>query len=386
MLMVKIIFWMAVFLLFYVYFGYPIMLGAIASFRHVQTKADEMHEPTVSLIIAAYNEEAVIGKKIENSLRLDYPKEKLEIIIFSDASTDRTDEIVKSYADQGVKLLRIEGRRGKTYCQNEAAKIAQGEILVFSDANSMYEPDAIRKLVRHFADEHVGCVSGELRYRGGKGAVEGEKTYWQYDQILKKLESKVSSTVGAVGSIYAVRRELFEPLPSDALEDLVRPLQIILKDYKVLYEPQAVNWEDTAPNQVRELHRRVRIVTQSVYSLTRYKSLFSLLNPFRYGIFSIQLWSHKVLRWLSGLFLLLIFVFNIPLLGQGLVYTIIIVGQMVFYLIALWGFLTEVVLKQRAPKIPHVAYYFLLSCYAMLKGVYGGLRGRTMVTWQPRGM
>lgn len=381
--MIKIVFWLSVFFLFFVYFGYPIMLGAIASFRHVLTKADETHEPAVSLIIAAYNEEAVIGEKIENSLKLDYPKDKLEIIVFSDASTDRTDEIVKGYADQGVKLLRIEGRKGKTYCQNEAAKVAQGEILVFSDANSMYEPGAIRKLVRHFADERVGCVSGELRYRDGEKSVEGERVYWGYEQTIKRLESRISSLVTANGSIYAVRKSLYEPLQADAISDFIEPFKIVGKGYRVIYEPEAIAWETTAKDPKKEFRRRVRIVTRSVHSLLGDRSLLSLLNPVKYGMFSIQLWSHKVLRWLSGLFLLLIFVFNVPLLDQGLIYMIAMVTQAAFYLLALWGFLTEVVLKQRAPKLPHVVYYFLLSCCAMLKGVYNGLRGRAMITWQP---
>ena len=387
MLAVEIGFWIVLFSLFYIYFGYPLLLGLFALFRQNQVRMDERYEPSVSLIIAAYNEEGVIGEKIENSLKLEYPKDKLEIIVFSDASTDRTDEIVKSYAEQGVRLLRIEGRKGKTYCQNEAVKIASGEIIVFSDANSMYEPDAIQKLVRHFADERVGCVSGELRYRSRSDrkhkTVEGERTYWQYDQIIKRLESKVSSLVGASGAIYAVRRELFEPLPSDILEDLVRPLRIVRKGYRVVYDPEAVTWEDTAQDPNREFRRRVRIVTQSVYSLLRDKSLFGLLNPLRYGIFSIQLWSHKVLRWLSGIFLVLILALNIPLIGRGMVYTITMTGQVAFYLLALWGILSEKILGRQAPKVPHVAYYFCLSCYGMLKGMFHGLRGRTMVTWQP---
>jgi len=386
MLGIKVAFWFAVFLLFYVYFGYPLLLSAIALLRKKTTKAQESYEPAVSLIIAAYNEEAVIGDKIENSLQLDYPRDKLEIIVFSDASTDRTDEIVKSYADQGIKLLRIEGRKGKTYCQNEAVKIARGEILVFSDANSVYEPDAIRKLVRHFADERVGCVSGELRYRGGGKAVEGERTYWKYDQIIKRLESMVSSLVTANGAIYAVRRNLYEPLRADVISDFAEPLTIVQKGYRVIYEPEAVAWETTAKDPKKEFRRRIRIVTRSVHSLLRDGSLLGLLNPLRHGVFSIQLWSHKVLRWLSGLFLLLIFALNIPLLGQGTVYIITMAGQGAFYLLASWGFISETVLNRRAPKLPHIAYYFCLSCYAMLKGVYNGLRGRTIVTWQPRGM
>jgi len=386
MIAIQAIFWLTIFFLFYIYFGYPVLLSLIAAARRKLSKTDDTCQPNVSLIIAAYNEEKIIKEKSENSLKLIYPKDKLEIIVFSDASTDRTDEIVKSYADQGIKLIRIEGRKGKTYCQNEAAKISQGEILVFSDANSMYEPDAIRKLVHRFADERVGCVSGELRYRSGEKSVEGERTYWKYDQTIKRLESMVSSLVTVNGAIYAVRKDLYEPLSTDDISDFVEPLKIVQKGYRVIYEPEAVAWETTAKDPEKEFRRRVRIVTRSVHSLLKDRSLLGLLNPLRYGVFSIQLWSHKVLRWLSGLFLLLIFALNIPLLGQGTVYTITMAGQGAFYLLAFWGFISEAVLNRRAPKLPHIAYYFCLSCYAMLKGVYNGLRGRTIVTWQPRGM
>jgi len=378
-----VILWITVFGIFYVYFGYALLLGAVSFFHRRRVVLDEAYQPTVAIIIAAYNEEAVIGEKIENSLKLEYPREKREIIAFSDASSDRTDKIVESYTDQGVKLLRIEGRKGKTYCQNEAVKIATGEILVFSDANSMYQPDAINKLVRHFADERVGCVAGELRYRGGGEAVEGERTYWRYDQTLKRLESKVSSLVTANGAIYAVRKNFYEPLQADVISDFVEPLRIAQKGYRVIYEPEAVAWETTAKDPKKEFQRRVRIVTRSVHSLLRGKSLLGLLNPFRYGFFSIQLWSHKVLRWFSGIFLVLILVLNIPLVEHSWIYAVTMAGQGFFYLLALWGFTSEKVLERQAPKLPHVAYYFCLSCYAMLKGVYLGLRGRTMVTWQP---
>jgi cellulose synthase/poly-beta-1,6-N-acetylglucosamine synthase-like glycosyltransferase len=229
----------------------------------------------------------------------------------------------------------------------------------------------------------VGCVSGELRYRDGEKGVEGERVYWGYEQTIKRLESRVSSLGTTNGAIYAVRKSLYEPLQADTISDFIEPLKIVGKGYRVIYEPEAIAWETTAKDPKKEFRRRVRIVTRSVHSLLRDRSLLSLLNPVEYGMFSIQLWSHKVLRWFSGLFLLLIFVFNVPLLDQGLIYMIAMVTQAAFYLFALWGFLTEAVMKKQAPKIPHVAYYFLLSCCAMLKGVYDGLRGRTMVTWQP---
>jgi cellulose synthase/poly-beta-1,6-N-acetylglucosamine synthase-like glycosyltransferase len=383
MFAVEIPLWILVFDLFYIYFGYPLLLSLVALFRRGHVEVSLTYELSVSLIIATYNEEAVIDQKIKNTLQLNYLDDKLEIIVFSDGSTDQTDEIVKGYADQGVKLLRVEGRKGKTYCQNEAVEIANGEVVVFSDANSMYEPDAIQKLVRHLADERVGCVSGELRYRGGGEAVEGERTYWQYDQTLKRLESKVSSLVTANGAIYAVRKNLYEPLPADVISDFVEPLKIVQNGYRVIYESEAVAWETTAEDPKKEFGRRVRIVTRSVHSLLRGKSLLSLLNPLRYGIFSVQLWSHKVLRWFSGIFLLLILALNIPLTGHSWIYAVTMAGQVAFYLLALWGFISEKVFKQQAPKLPHIAYYFCLSCYAMLKGVYYGLRGSTVVTWDP---
>jgi len=383
----EFIFWISFSFLFYIYFLYPLLLGILFFARKKPVSFDETYEPSVSLIIAAYNEEAVIGSKIENSLKLDYPTNKLEILVFSDASSDRTDEIVKSYSDRGVKLVRVEGRRGKTFCQNEAAQTASGEILIFSDANSMYETDAPRKLVRHFVSQHVGCVVGELRYRHSKEergrGVAGEGIYWRYEQLIKRLESHASSAVGANGSIYAIRKRLFEALPSDAVEDFVRPLKVVQKGYKVVYEPAAVTWEETASTSAKESQRRVRIVNQSVYSLIKDKSLLNLMNPLRYGLFGIQLWSHKVLRWLSGIFLLLFIGFNIPLVGHSVIYTVILAGQGIFYLLALWGLLCEGVRKRQAPRVVHFAYYFCLSCYAMLKGVFKALHGGTMSTWEP---
>lgn len=387
MIIVEFAFFIISILLLYIYFGYPLVLGILSLLRINDIKIDRAYKPFASLIIAAYNEEKVIAEKIKNTLMLNYPKEKLEIIVFSDASTDRTDEVVKEYENKGIKLLRLEGRKGKTYCQNEAVKIANGEIIVFSDANSMYEPDAIKNLVRNFADNSVGCVSGELRYKarssGVSEGVQAEKTYWRYEQRLKKLESRVSSLVTANGAIYAVRKLFYEPLYSDIVSDFIEPLKIVQKDFRVIHEPDAVAWENTSEDSSSEFNRRVRIVSSSVYSLLRDRSLLSLLNPFRYGIFSVQLWSHKVLRWLSGVFLLLIFIFNLFLLGHNIIYTITFIAQIIFYLFALWGFLNETVFNRKVNRVSHISYYFCLSCYAMLKGVYYAFMGYSFSTWEP---
>lgn len=381
--MVEIVFWVFVFILLYIYFGYLLLLYFISLFyRRSGVIMDESYEPIVSMIIAAYNEEAIIGQKIENSLKLDYPEDKLEIIVFSDSSTDRTDEIVKSYVNKGIKFLRIEGRKGKTYCKNEAVKAATGEIVVFSDANSMYEPEAIRNLVRHFKDPLVGCVSGELRYINGEGTVVGESIYWRYEQIIKRLESAIGSLTSANGAIYAMRKNLYE-IPTTVIDDFASSLITIKKGFKVLYEPKAIAWETTAKNPLGEFHRRVRMVTRATYTLFWVPIFRSLLNPLNYSILAFQLWSHKVLRWLSGLLLIGLFVLNALLVGKGWIYDYAMATQIIFYFFVVLGFIFQEVLGKRIPKLAHTAYYFCLSCIAMLIGFCNGLRGHTLRTWTP---
>ena len=379
-----IIFIILIFILFYIYFGYPILLLLLSKFKKNDVEINEKYFPSVSLIIAAYNEEAVIKDKIENSLKLEYPKDKLEIIVFSDSSTDRTDEIVKSYEKEGVKLIRIEGRKGKTICQNEVVKLAKGEISVFSDANSMYEPAAIKKIVRNFYSEKIGCVVGELKYGvlNSTNIVKGENVYWNYDKILKKLESKICSVVTGNGAIYGLRKSIYVPLERNMISDFIEPLEIFKKGYKIVYELEAVAWENTAENSRKEFGRRIRIVTRSACSLLKNKSIRELLNPFCYGIFSVQLLSHKVLRWFSGALMILIFLLNILLLDKGTFYNLTMLGQGIFYMFALWGFINEIWLKRKSAKILHVAYYFCLSCVAMLYGMINAFRGKEMVTWE----
>jgi len=382
-----IIFIILIFLLFYIYFGYPILLFLISIFKKNNVKMSEDFLPNVSLIIAAYNEEKLIEEKIKNSLSIDYPKNKLEIIIFSDSSTDRTDEIIKKYEKEGIKLIRIEGRKGKTICQNEAVNLAQGEIIIFSDANSLYEPKAIKKIIGNFSNKEVGCIVGELKYgksfkNHDKKIVIGENIYWKYDQVLKRLESKVSSLVAANGAIYALRKNIYEPLESTMTSDFIEPLKLFKKGYKTLYRPEAIAWESTAENSQEEFRRRVRIVTRCMYSFLKDKSLHSLLNPFRYGIFAIQLWSHRILRWFSGIFLILIFLLNILLLSKVGIYNLTMLGQGIFYIFAIWGFINERLFHRQTAKVPHVIYYFCLSCVAMLYGVIDVFAGKEVVTWE----
>lgn len=379
----SIAFWCLAALIAFVYLGYPLVLVLLGWRRVPAVRSTPPYMPSASLIVAAYNEEQALPAKLANSSELSYPREKLDIIVFSDGSTDNTDAIVRASKDERVRLLRIEGRKGKTHCQNRAAEVARGDILVFSDGNSMYERDALLRIVDRFADPQVGCVCGELRYVREQQSVEGETLYWRYEQLLKRGESRVSSLIAANGAIYAVRRDIFVPLNDSATSDFVEPLKILLKGYRVVYEPSAVAWEATSADALSELQRRTRIVTRCVRSLTRDRHLLGLLNPYRHGAISVQLWFHKVLRWFSGFLLPPVLVLNILLLGSGLLYAVTLGFQVLFYSLALLGFAAETLFKRQARGVPHIAYYFCLSCYGMACGLVRGLVGRKIVVWKP---
>lgn len=383
----KIIFFLSLFLIFYIYIGYYLLLLCISFFKKKSIDFAENSIPSLSIIIAAYNEENVIEEKIKNTIKLDYPKDKLEILVFSDASNDNTDKIVKHYVRDGVKLLRIEGRKGKTFCQNQAVEIAKGEIIVFSDANSMYAPDALRMIVRPFTDEKVGCVSGELKYyndgkRFGEKAIQGEGVYWSYEQKLKKLESQISSVVSTNGAIYALRKRNYIPLNEKAISDFVEPLKIFLNNYRIIYEPGAVAWENTAKNWQEEYSRRVRIVTRAFANFIGDKDLLKILNPFRFGIFSIQLLSHKLLRWFTGLFLFILLFSSLLIYKQSMFYRFIFWGQIIFYLLSLHGLSSALTPKMKSLKVADAAFHFCFSCWAMLRGIANALSGKSIVTWE----
>jgi cellulose synthase/poly-beta-1,6-N-acetylglucosamine synthase-like glycosyltransferase len=253
--------------------------------------------PSVTLLISAFNEERTIQHKIENSLSLDYPKDCLQVIIISDGSTDATERIAEAFVKSGVTLVRLPERRGKTAGLNAAFHIARGDILVFSDANILYAKDALRCLVRSFADQKVGCVTGNSHYVDAdqSPAHMQENTYWGYERLVRTLESHLGSTVGGDGAIFAIRRELYRPLPPQAINDLVTPLQIVARGSRAVFEPAAIGFEPSAGNFMGEFRRKRRIVNRSWHGLM---SLPQVLNPWRVGLFAWQVWSHKVLRWL----------------------------------------------------------------------------------------
>ncbi|MEM8984019.1 MAG: glycosyltransferase family 2 protein [Pseudomonadota bacterium] len=369
------VYWLSAFVLVYVYFGYPVLLRVIKGVFGDRTVAIGEHEPPVTLVVSAFNEADVIAEKIHNSLALDYPREKLQILVVSDASDDGTDGIVEEIAE--ATLLRMEERGGKTLGLNAAIEAASGEIVVFSDANAMYQQDAIRKLIRNFADENVGAVVGESTYsESANDAERSESAYWRYETAIKALESELGSTVGGDGAIYAIRKSLYRPMRADALSDFVNPCQIIEQGYRCLYEREAISVEEAAGSFDKEYRRKVRIVNRAWRATM---SMKHLMNPLQFGFFSLQLISHKLLRWLVPVFLVTVFTSNAFLLQDGGVYVVTYWLQIVFYLIAFVG--KAMRSSRELPLWLYVPCYFCLVNAASAQGILEAYLGQTYTTW-----
>jgi len=375
--MLEEFFWILIFLILYCYIGYPLILLILGFLFGKKVEKKEIF-PSVSLLIPVYNEEKIIRQKIENSLALDYPKEKLEIIVASE-SNDRTNEIVKEYKDKGVKLIEFKGRKGKQYTIFRTLPKCKGEIIVLTDANGMFKKDALKKLVRSFADPKIGCVCGELRYINPKKVAvgEGETIYWKYDTFIKKLESKLHSVLGAHGSIYALRKNLYNPLSEYRGDDFELPIRVAQQGYGVVWEPEAISEEEVYPETKREFKRKVVIIGWHFRSgLILLKESFKKLR----FLLIFQLISHKILRWLIGFFLLFLFLSNLFLLDKPF-YLILFIGQILFYLLAILGYILDKK-EKKLNKFINLPYYFCMVNLAALVGVINGVLGRQTPTWE----
>ena len=367
------------FLIIYTYLLYPAVLWLLTFWRKTETFADVVDEQKVSFVLAAYNEIAVIAEKLENALGLAYPPEKLELIAVSDSSEDGTDEAILAFRDRGVQFHRMERQSGKTLAQNAAVRFSTGEILVFSDANSIFAPDALTQLLRPFVDAKVGAVCGELRYRnpGEEGAGKGEGLYWRYERFLKRRESLLSSTLGANGGIYAVRRTLFEELDQAIISDFVMPVRVWRKGFRVVYAPDAVAVETTAATFKDEFRRRRRIIARSWYGLWREAGV---LNPLRHGFFAWQMFSHKVMRWLVPVFMAIAFLANLLLATQTF-FLYLLFAQLTFYGMAVVGSIDTRFLGRTFPF--YLPAYFCATNLGALFGLLSVLCGRRVSTWKP---
>lgn len=382
-----LLFWISLLIIFYTFFGYGLLLYVLVKLKRIFRPSkqivyafDEM--PSCTLIVAAYNEADYMLDKIKNTLELRYPVGKLKFIFVTDGSTDGTPEIVKVFPE--IRLLHDNARRGKISAVHRAIEQVETELLVFTDANTFLNPDAMLLLCRHYKESKVGAVAGEKRVmiEENADATAGEGIYWKYESKLKSWDSELYSVVGAAGELFSIRRSLYEPVPSNSvLDDFMISMRIAEKGYKIVYEPDAYAQERSSANINEELKRKVRIAAGGIQSIIWLKCI---LNPFLYPVLAFQYISHRVLRWTITPFLLILaFVLNWCIIfyeeGNN-VYTALLIGQVIFYLAAYAGKVMEDRnLKVKALFIP---YYFCMMNYAVIAGIIRYFFSEQSVVWE----
>lgn len=378
----ELAFWACLAVGLYPYAGYPVCIALVRAVRPRAVRGAAI-TPHVTVVISAYNEASHIEATVRNKLEQDYPRERLDVMVVSDGSTDGTDQILTGLAQEEprVTYLRQELRAGKTAALNRLLERAPGEIIVFADANSMHRRDAVRALVAPFADPTVGYASGRMLYVDPQGSLVGDgcTAYMRYENALRALESSVGSMVGADGGIDAVRRSLYQPMRPDQLPDFVLPLAVVEQGYRVVYAAQAVLEEETLASESAEYRMRVRVALRAFWGLWDKRALF---NPLRFPLFSWQLVSHKLLRYLSFLPLAVAAAINWVLLARGWLYVALAVGQCCVALLALQALIGPP--RLRASALARYSYYFLLLNWASAVALLRFLKGEKQVLWQPR--
>ena len=385
-MLIAILFWVLVFLVFYTYFGYGILIKFLLFFQG-KSKAGENDEkaelPRLALIIAAYNEEAIIIEKLENTLALDYPLDKLKVIVITDGSTDKTAEIVAGYP---VIHLHLPQRKGKVAAVNRAVEqTGDVEILVFSDANTILNREALKRMVIYYKDPGVGGVSGEKKVEEVTGSkVKGENLYWRYESALKKLDSDFHTVVGAAGELFSIRKQLYPEVPEQIiLDDFYISLKICEKNFLIKYEPEAYALEKPSFSMKEERKRKVRISAGAFQAMTCF---MGLMNPFKFGKLSFQYLSRRVFRWvICPLALPLILISNILLVMLKfepiLLYQIALYLQIFFYLLAMIGWFLRDKPMGRS-KLFHVPYYFSFMNMSVWSGFFRFINGSQSAIWE----
>jgi cellulose synthase/poly-beta-1,6-N-acetylglucosamine synthase-like glycosyltransferase len=381
------IFWTSFSFVAYTFVGYPLLVAALSRLRPRairRSAPDDEYSPRVSMIIAARNEERDLPAKFQNITELDYPRDRLEVIVVSDNSTDRTDDIAREWAanaphDLKVRVLRQPERLGKTAAQNAAVEISDGEILLFSDATTLYRPDVLRAILPNFFDASVGCVAGRLIYvdPASSNVGSGARSYWGYETFLKRCESRIGSLIGTSGCLYAVRRANYVALPHEAGSDFVIATVMAEQGLRTIYEPDAICTEETNRRARPEFQMRVRVMTQTFADLWRHRAM---LHPLRSGFYAVQLLSHKVLRYLVPFFLLTIFAASTLLAPKSVFYFIFFMAQGGFYLLAALGWLLERAGARN--KLLALPYYFVLANLASLVALTQFARGERYQRWE----
>jgi poly-beta-1,6-N-acetyl-D-glucosamine synthase len=394
--LLTIAFWALLFIVFYSYVGYGILLGLLVKLKKSPnppaSKINDVDLPEVTFMVAAYNEERWIEDKIRNSVALEYPKEKIKFVFVTDGSTDSTPDKVKNFKNPegySIELFHQPERRGKIAAVERVMPFIKSPVVVFTDANTDLNPEAVWKMVRHYADPTVGAIAGEKRVEMSSVASgAGEGIYWKYESLLKKWDSQLYSAVGAAGELFSVRTDLYEPVEKDTLiEDFVMTMRIAKRGFRIVYESEAYAVEGHSADVKEELKRKIRISAGGLQAVWR---LRSLLNPIKYGVLSFQYWSHRVLRWtLAPLALPLILLFNWLILrgpensaeNSGMtMYNVLFWAQIVFYAAAILGWIFEQMkLKVKAFYVP---YYFCMMNYSVYRGLGRLIAGSQSVVWE----
>lgn len=379
--MIEAVFWVSIFLLVYPYLVYPLLIALLGIVRPRPVRKQNGYQPNVTVLIPAYNEADCIEATLRNMLRQTYPKNKLQIMVVSDGSDDGTDDIVRRFADQGIELLRQEGRGGKALALNAAVRHATGEIIVFSDANSLFAPEAVSRMVENFADPEVGYLTGALTLQSSDGSVSGggSGAYMRYENMLRATETRVGSVIGVNGGIDAIRRELYSDIPRELITDFVLPLRVIAAGHRVVFEPRAQSAEAANTEITSEFRMRVRVALRALQGLMHMRQLF---NPLRYPMASFCLVSHKLLRYMAFVFMATALLSNAWLALFSPLYQTLLLVHLVGYGLALLG------LSKFAPPqlrlLTVVPSYLLMTYAAFAMATVKFLRGQSMATWQPR--
>lgn len=383
-------FWLSVGLLLYTYGGYPLILIVLGTLEQLKSdlrfglarrsrraSRDRTGWPLVSIVFAAHNEAVVIGRKMINCAQLDYPAESLEILVGCDGCTDATAALARLAAPPNASIHEFVSRSGKAAILNTLLPYARGEIVVFCDANTEFEPDAIRALVRHFERSDIGCVCGELRLRASDGQASGEQLYWRFETLLKFLESRLNMLVGANGAVFAIRRSLFLPIPPDGIvEDLLIAMSVRAAGYRVVYDPEAIAWEDVAPSSQHEFRRRVRIGAGNFHAL---RHSWRMLSPTA-GAVAFAFWSHKICRWLAPVFMIAAQL-SASVLAREPFYALFASLGAGLVLLAVIGHRLDLRARYWAPA--SIPYYFLSMNLALLLGLMAFGRGTQSIAWAP---
>ncbi len=370
-----VFFVLAIVFIFWSYIGYPIFMF-ICSKLVKRPLVSKEWLPEVTLVITAHNEERRIAQKLDNALELDYPPDKLRILVVSDASTDATDEIVGTFAGRGVGLLRIPERNGKHFGQGRGIAAAATEIIVLSDATTFLDKNAIRLMVQNYADPAIGCVSGCDAIRDHEDSSAGEGAYVRYEMALRRLESKVTSIIGASGSFFSVRKSMCDAWIDDMSSDFYLPIVCYLRGYRSILDERSIGYYSVLHDPAREYQRKLRTIVHGFEVFFHFKRA---LNPLRYGLFSIQLLSHKLCRWLVPFALIAAFVTNAALLQAGLLFEIAFVLQVSLYVLALAAYFIKPVQNLTTFKIP---LFFVMVNSSILVAWYKYLTGTKYVVWK----